>query len=46
MHVCHSGCRVLLGMMSTSEPTFSSASASMPSLHSDQLFKIIAYICP
>ena len=30
MHVCHSGCRVLLWMVSTSEPTFSSASASLP----------------
>ena len=28
MHVCQSGCRVLLGMMSTSEPTFSTASAA------------------
>ena len=28
MHVCQSGCRVLLGMMSTSEPTCSSASAA------------------
>ena len=27
-HVCHSGCRASLGMMSTSEPTFSSASAA------------------
>ena len=28
LHVCHSGCRAFLGMMSTSEPTFSSASAA------------------